>query len=232
MRFAWVFPATYLPRLLSRRLRERDPNPPWQNVVIVAFTGLRGVVSLAAALALPLTVAGGAPFPERDLILFLTFCVILATLVGQGLLLPPLIRRLGVTADDSAEREEAEARRRAIEAALLRLDELEREEWTHEGAIAYLRTAYAKRARVLDARFGQPGHAHSPNGSHDHAHEDGRDHSEDHRVMLDRFLRLQRELLAAERALVITLRDEGAINDETLHSIERDLDLEELRVGG
>src|SRR5882724_6777181 len=96
IRILWVFPATYLPRLLSKSLRQRDPYPPWQYVAIVAWTGMRGVVSLAAALALPLTVEGGAPFPGRDLILFLTFCVIFATLVLQGLSLPFLIRWLGI----------------------------------------------------------------------------------------------------------------------------------------
>jgi len=84
IRIVWVFPATYLPRLLFKSVRERDPFPAWQQVMIVAWTGIRGVVSLAAALALPLTVENGSPFPGRDLILFLTFVVILATLVVQG----------------------------------------------------------------------------------------------------------------------------------------------------
>src|SRR3954465_192501 len=108
---------------------------------------MRGVISLAAALALPLTTESGAPFPARDLILFLTFCVILVTLVGQGLTLAPLIRRLGVHADGAAaEEEEAEARTRAITAAVVRLDELASEDWTHDGAVSYLRGYYTKRA--------------------------------------------------------------------------------------
>lgn len=105
-RIFWVFPATYLPRLLNRRLRERDPYPPPQNTAVVAWAGMRGVVSLAAALSLPLTTGLGEPFPERSLILFLTFCVILTTLVLQGLSLPPLIRLLGLKDDGQAEREE------------------------------------------------------------------------------------------------------------------------------
>lgn len=96
VRIVWVFPATYLPRLLDRRLRERDPYPAPGSVAVIAWAGMRGVVSLAAALSLPLTTEGGAPFPERSLILFLTFCVILTTLVLQGLSLPPLIRLLGL----------------------------------------------------------------------------------------------------------------------------------------
>ena len=96
-RFIWVFPATYLPRRLSPSLARRDPSPTWQAVFILAFVGVRGVVSLAAALAIPLVTANGAPFPHRDLILFITFGVIIITLVGQGLLLPRIVRWLGLT---------------------------------------------------------------------------------------------------------------------------------------
>src|SRR6185312_2348580 len=98
----WIYPATYLPRLLSRRIRERDPYPPWQYSVLMGWTGLRGAVTLAAALALPLTTGSGAPFPERNLLIYLAFCVILATLVVQGLTLPLLIRLLRLEDDGSA----------------------------------------------------------------------------------------------------------------------------------
>src|SRR4029079_6317821 len=108
-RFIWVFPATYLPRLLPS-LRWRDPSPPWQAPFVISFTGVRGVVSLAAALAIPLTLANGAPFPYRDRILFITFGVIVVTLVGLGLLLPLVIRWLGVGEErDAEERREREA---------------------------------------------------------------------------------------------------------------------------
>src|SRR5207247_383275 len=117
IRICWVFPATYLPRLLFRKIRERDPYPAWQHVTLVAWTGMRGVVSLAAALALPLTTQTGSRFPGRDLILFLTFSVILATLVVQGLSLPFLIRWLGIKDDQSAEKEERAARLKANQAA-------------------------------------------------------------------------------------------------------------------
>src|SRR5204862_920613 len=110
IRILWVFPATYLPRLVFKRIRECDPYPAWQHVTVVAWTGMRGVVSLAAALALPLTLDNGRPFPGRDLILFLTFVVILVTLVLQGLTLPPLIRWLKIKPDRSEEQEEHEAR--------------------------------------------------------------------------------------------------------------------------
>src|SRR5438552_14182431 len=95
-RFAWVYPATYLPRVMSKSLRQRDPSPPWQWVFILSFAGLRGAVSLAAALALPFTLASGEAFPDRDLILFVAFGVIIITLVGLGLGLPPVARWLVV----------------------------------------------------------------------------------------------------------------------------------------
>src|SRR4051794_16335069 len=104
-RFVWMYPATYVPRILFPRLRQRDPSPPWQWPFALAFTGVRGIVSLAAALAIPLATASGQPFPHRDLILFLTFAVILVTLVGQGLLLPTVIRALGLARAGRAEHE-------------------------------------------------------------------------------------------------------------------------------
>src|SRR5262249_45411482 len=120
VRILWVFPASYLPRFFSRNLRARDPYPAWQHVAVVGWTGMRGVVSLAAALAVPLTIQDQTPFPDRDLILFLTFMVILATLVVQGLSLPMLIRWLGIEDDRSADKEEWGARLKANQAALIR----------------------------------------------------------------------------------------------------------------
>jgi Na+/H+ antiporter len=212
VRLVWVFPATYLPRLLSRRLRERDPYPPWQYPAILGWTGIRGALSLAAALAIPLTVHSGAPFPDRDWIIFLTFSVILVTLVLQGLTLPALIRRLGVKDDGSAEREENEARLRAAEAGLNRLEALAAEEWAPPEAIDDFRRQYTRRLHRLRARSG--------------GRPDGRDEA-----MLQQGRRLQQELLDAEHNTVIALRDQGVINDEVLHKIERDLDLERVRWG-
>src|SRR5215470_16899121 len=127
-RFIWVFPATYLPRWLSPTLRKRDPSPPWTWTFVIGFTGVRGVVSLAAALAIPLTLANGAPFPDRDLILFITFGVIILTLVGLGLMLPPVIRWLKLGHDRETEEEqeyarELTARHEAMEAALHQVEE-------------------------------------------------------------------------------------------------------------
>jgi monovalent cation/hydrogen antiporter len=216
VRMAWVFPATYLPRMLIRRVRERDPSPPWQPVMVVSWTGMRGVISLAAALALPLTTDLGEPFPGRDLIIFLTFCVILVTLVVQGLSLPALIRVLGIEDDGSGEREETKGRIHVADAALARLEELEPEEWVREDTAERVRGVYNYRRSRFAARF------------------DARfDGGEDGNGLEERsaaYQRLQIELLRAQRQTLIRLRNEGKIGDEVMHRIERDLDLEESRL--
>ena len=208
-RIVWVFPSTYLPRRLSAGLRARDPYPPWRSVFVVSWAGLRGVVSLAAALALPRAVDGTA-FPERNLIIFITFVVILVTLVGQGLSLPWLTRTLGVTAATGEDAEESTARTAANEAGMARLGELELENPDHLPLIQELRERYDHRA------------------SHVWEHQDApRDEVE---LELFEHRRIRRSLLDAERDAVIRLRDDGAIGDEVLRRIERDLDLEELRM--
>ncbi len=124
VRFAWMFAATYLPRLFSRTFRRKNP-APWQQTVLIAWTGMRGADSLAGALAIPFVLANGEPFPGRDLILLLTFCVIFATLVLQGLTLTPLVRWLKVVDDRVTEKEERLARLKANEAALARLEAID-----------------------------------------------------------------------------------------------------------
>src|SRR3954447_10608758 len=140
----------YVPRLLFRRIRERDPYPPWQQVALVSWNGMRGAVSLAAALALPLATDAGLPFPQRDLIIFLTFAVILVTLLLQGLSLPALIRRLDVH-DDSEVQAEAKARLKSAKAAIQRLDELREEEWTRDETIERMKAMYEYRTRRFKA---------------------------------------------------------------------------------
>jgi len=212
VRIIWVFLFnTYLPRALSRRLRDRDPYPPWQMPAIIAWAGLRGTDSMAAALAIPFATASGAPFPYRSLILFLAFCVILATLVLQGLSLPPLIRWLGLPRDESAEREELRARLVAARAALSRLDELAAEGDVSPKLIEQLRSKYEHRLAHLKAQHGGTDDGSSP------------EHLAPHQ-------RARLELIDAERRAVIGLRNRGEISDETLRQIERDLDLEELRL--
>ncbi len=216
-RLLWTFPMAYLPRYLSRSLRERDPYPSWQGVAVIGYTGMRGAVSLAAALAIPPTTQGGAAFPGRDLILFLTFCVILLTLVPQGFSLPFLLRRLGLAgAEEDEEYEEVEARLRAAEAALERIEELEDEDWVREETAGRMRDIYEYRRRRFAARF-----AEEP----EEGEEDG-----DYEERSLAFQRLRRELLGAERATLLRLRNQGRLSDETRRRIERDLDLEDARL--
>ena len=220
VRIIWVFPFTYLPRRLWKGVRRTDPYPPWRHTLIVAWTGMRGAVSLAAALALPLSTDSGAPFPERDLIIFCTFAVILTTLLLQGLTLPPLIKLLGVDDyDEELEQEEIEARLRATEAALARMDELVEEEWVLEDTIDRVRGAYTYRQRRFTAL--------SREGEFDGGIDgDGIDYET--RSVL--YQKVVRQLLEAQRATVIELRDTGEINDQVLRRIERELDLEDSRL--
>src|SRR5947209_7871348 len=208
VRIAWVFPAAYLPRLISPRLRDRDPFPGWRQGAIVAWIGMRGGLSLAAALALPLSLTGGVPFPQRDLVIFFTFGVILVTLVGQGLRLVPIVRLLGLEPDSSLEREHAQAHLVEARAALSRLDELATEAWVPQDALTYLRSHYEKKLRTLTEAIDGAGNerfdGHAPAQQ-----------------------RLRQEVLTAERAAVIGLRNQGRIDDETLRLVERELDLEE-----
>jgi CPA1 family monovalent cation:H+ antiporter len=219
LRFAWVFPGAYLP-FVSGWVRRHDTIPTWRSVTVLGWTGMRGVVSLAAALSLP-------AMPGRGLLLFVTFGVILVTLVLQGLSLPMLMRRLGVVQDGSELQEELEARTRTIEAALERLDVLAVEEWTRDEGVAWMRTYYGKRRKTVDAQFGRFDHEHTPDG---HQHEDGEDHVESHRARQDGWHRLRQELLATERSSLLGLRDAGVIGDEVRRRVERDLDLEEIRL--
>jgi CPA1 family monovalent cation:H+ antiporter len=214
VRLLWVFPAAYIPRLISRQLRDRDPYPDWRLLLLIGWTGMRGIVSLAAALALPLTTNNGAPFPHRDSIIFLTFGAILVTLVLQGLTLPALIGWLKIGEDDGIEREEMEGRLRAAEAALDRLDELTTQDKTLAEAemVQWLRTQYSERIRRISACC-----VAMDRGSYE---------------QLAAFRQLQHEMLTAERRTAIKLRNQGIINDEVLHRIERDLDLESTRLGG
>jgi len=210
VRILWVFPATYLPRRLSRSIRERDPSPSWRSISVVAWTGMRGVISLAAALALPFQTVSGVPFPQRDLVIFLTFCVILATLVVQGLSLPALIRALGLEDDRIGEKEETHGRIGVADAALERLEELKEEDWVREDTAERVHGMYNYRRNRFASRV---------DGDPDGVEERSAD-----------FQRLMVELLIAQRQRLIMMRDDGSIGDEVMHRIERDLDLEESRL--
>ena len=210
VRMVWVFPATYVPRWVSRRVRERDPSPSWRSVSIIAWTGMRGVISLAAALSLPFETVSGSPFPDRDLIIFLTFSVILATLVFQGLSLPLLIRALGLEDDRIGEKEERKGRIKVADAALQRLDELKEEDWVREDTAERVEGLYNYCRNRFASRFGE-----DPDGVEERS---------------ANYQRLMVELLVAQRQRLIQLRDEGIIGDDAMHRIERDLDLEESRL--
>jgi CPA1 family monovalent cation:H+ antiporter len=211
VRILWVFPATYLPRLIFKRLCKHDPNPPWQHVTIVAWTGMRGVVSLAAALALPFTLRDGSPFPGRDLILFLTFVVIVATLVLQGLSLPLLIRWLGVKDDGSMEKEERKARLKANRDALARLNEISEQNPAKADALQRLRVEYED--HILQVEGAEPKSAGTPL-----------------RLFSSEYERLSHEALQVERGAIIELRNQNVISDEVLRRIQRDIDLAEARL--
>jgi monovalent cation/hydrogen antiporter len=211
IRILWVFPAAYLPRLLFKSIRARDPYPSWRHVTIIGWTGMRGVVSLAAALALPLTIQNGEPFPGRDLILFLTFVVILATLVVQGLSLPPLIRWLGVKDDGSMEKEEREARLKANQTALANLNETAERNPAKADALQRLRVEYEDHIRQVE------GAERESSGT-------------PLRLFSSEFERLSREALQVERRTILKLRNEDAISDEVLRRIQRDIDLAEARL--
>jgi monovalent cation/hydrogen antiporter len=210
-RIAWVFASSNVMRLIGISFGKKGPDSVWQNVAIVAWTGMRGVVSLAAALAVPLTLADGRPFPGRDYILFITFCVILATLVLQGLSLPVVIRRLGVVDDGLANVEERTARLKANEAALAYLRELDGK--FPSDMVERLRAEYDDRIRQLEV---------CASAGEDRA--DG--------LITPSYQRLQQDALDVERQTIIQLRDEYVINDEVLRRIQSDLDHAEARLHG
>ena len=207
-RFIWTFPAIYVPRMI-KHVRLRDPSPPWQWAFVISFTGVRGAVSLAAALALPLALSDGSPFPDRDLILFVAFGVIFITLVGFGLGLPPVVRWLGVAQAGRNERfaeleSEVAARREALDAALKSLDRITKHREISDDVVRLLRARQETRANQLPNSLDPEARLLSATGTD-----------------------LTRELIAAERKFIHILLRDGKITDETRRHIERDLDLEE-----
>jgi CPA1 family monovalent cation:H+ antiporter len=212
LRVVGVFVVTYLPRWAIPAVRARDPYPPWRYPAFVSWNGMRGAVTIAAALLIPLEVDSGAPFPGRELIIFFAFAVVLATLVVQGLSLPAVIRALGLEEDDGgAEAEEALARVRAAEAALERLDELAAEGWVLDDTAERVRGQYRFRIGRFSARM-------DPDG----------DGKIEKRSL--KYQRLRHELIEAERHAIVELRNTGEISDEVMRRVERDLDLEDSRL--
>jgi CPA1 family monovalent cation:H+ antiporter len=206
LRLAWVFPGTRLSYWIRRRyLHQDEPTPGARRAFVVGWTGMRGVVSLAAALALPTVLRDGSPFPHRDMIVFLTFCVIFVTLVLQGLTLPPLIRLLGLAGGAGPDCEELEARRIVTQAALSHL----------EGASARDRDQFSEAYEDLSRHYRHRLLSLKVKSSSDEV--------TDH----ERHVALSLEALRVERETAIRLRNEGRINDSVLRRIERELDLNE-----
>jgi CPA1 family monovalent cation:H+ antiporter len=209
VRIVFVFALAHgVPRLLSRYRDEATP--PWRVTMLVAWSSMRGAVALAAALAIPVTVDGGGPFPDRDLVVFLTYTVILATLVLQGLTLGPLISVLRLRSDGLNEQEEVLARMRASEAGLARIEALLEDGAVHPETAERTRALRDFRRRRFEAR------------------RDG-DTSIDERSQ--RFQDFMHEVIAAEREALVAMRNAGEITDDVRRTVERDLDLEEARLG-
>jgi Na+/H+ antiporter len=217
-RFAYNFVITALIRTVDRRASQRARRANWQSRVVGGWSGMRGAVSLAAALALPLTTDDGDPLPGRALILFTTFALILVTVVGEGLTLPWLIRKLGVVEDPAEEEaEELHARLAVASAALERIDQLADEDWTYDETVNRVRQLYEFRRRRFKIRAGK---LEDP--------EQGLDGGTEERSR--RYQRLLHEIYAAQRDALVRLRDERAISSEVLRRIEREIDLEESRL--
>jgi CPA1 family monovalent cation:H+ antiporter len=206
-RIIWVYPGTYIPRI-SKAIRDREPGVNMRLATIVAWSGMRGVVSLAAALALPLGIEGSRPFPNRDLIIFLTFCVIFSTLIIQGLTLRPLIRLLHIKTDGSEHEQEQKARMKIASSVIEHIEENYSLSLSDE-VLNQIKTKYEIRMQRLRKD-------ESTRRLND--------------AQIDQFHKIQQELLSKERGLVISLRRDGAVSDEVLRKIEYELDLEETRL--
>jgi len=206
LRLAWSFPATRMNYFLRRLLGQKEETPDSRQMFLIGWTGMRGVIALAAALALPQTEPDGTPFPFRNVVVFLTFAVILLTLVVQGLTLAPLIRLLGLGGADSTQQEEEEARRIVLDAAISHLD----------------------RARAAD----RPEHAGVYDDLIRHARERLEPFGEEsaQAALRARYQEAVRELLRVERDAALRLRDEGKVSDELLRRLKRELDLTEARL--
>jgi CPA1 family monovalent cation:H+ antiporter len=213
LRIVWVFPSAYVPRWLFPSIRRTDPTPPFASLFMISWTGMRGIVSLAAALALPLTTAAGADFPHRDLIIFLTFGVILSTLVVQGLTLPLVIRLLKLADDGTEQREELRARYEGVQAAIARLEVLIINDEAREDLVSPIRAEYQRSAAALRRELGiRPG-------------------VDDEEAAVCRTrMDVRLRALEAQHRMLIRLRDEDVIGDDVLRRVQADLDLEEARL--
>ncbi|NJM26191.1 MAG: hypothetical protein HC859_12595 [Bacteroidia bacterium] len=207
-RIIWVYPGAFIPRWVSKRVRESEPGTNIRLVTVIAWSGMRGVVSLAAALALPLTIEGAQPFPHRNLIIFLTFCVIFATLVLQGLTLPKLIQLLGIKPDDGELAAEQAARLKIATSIIEHIEENYSLGLSDE-VLAQIKTKYEIRIQRIR-----------------------KDQSQRRldEAQINEFHRIQQELLSMERSIVTQMRKAGKISEEAIRRLEYELDLEETRL--
>ena len=211
LRLLWVFPGARISYFIRRRLLgQKEETPPARTLLVIGWTGMRGVISLAAALSLPHVLSDGRPFTQRNLIVFLTFCVILVTLVGQGLSLPALIRALGLAGDEGAKCELLEAQRIVLAAALRHIEQARKSD-DPRWAEMYddLAQHYRERLEALEG----PAEGSGPEARR-------------------KYLELVRELLQIERETAVRLRNEGRIGDEVLRQIEHDVDLRDAELMG
>jgi len=214
-RFLWFFTTPHLHPVLGRFLRNRYLGAPWQERLVMVWSGMRGAVSLAAALAVPLVTNTGEAFPGRDLILLLTFSAILATLVLQGLTLGPLIGWLRLEGDEEADKlMELKARLEGAHAALERLEQLRKDELVSPSAEERMREYNEERIQRYESGLQEGGS------------------TQEYTESSAAWRNWRRELLTAEREAIVSLRDRGEISPEVMRRIQRDLDLEESRIGG
>lgn len=212
VRIVWMFAAAYGPLTLFRKLREREGGlPTWRNVLLASWCGMRGAVSLAAALAVPMVV-NDAPFADRDVLIFCTFCVICGTLLIQGLTLTPLIRLLGIRDDEHAAEEERLARISLIQAALSRVDELRRDQTIDARTLDHVETAYMERLTALIRRAAATA---SPERGEN---------------MPSNIFDVELQAIEAERERLLDLRDGARINDMTQARLQEELDVSEMRL--
>ncbi len=211
LRLVWMFPGAYSANLIRRRvLKQNVTVPAARQIFVLGWTGMRGVVALAAAISLPDKLADGTDFPQRNLIIFLTFSVILVTLVLQGLTLPPLIRALGLAGRSGRDEEEDQARKLMVEAALKFLgEERERDAGSFTDVYDEIAHRYEHRLALLEKHLRGP--------------------ESDEVRHVARYKQLMGELIRVERRIAVSLRNQGRLNDEVLRRIEHELDLSELR---
>jgi CPA1 family monovalent cation:H+ antiporter len=213
LRLLWIFPGARFSFLIRRRLlRQQESVPDARSIFVVGWTGMRGVVALAAAIALPTAVADGSAFPRRDLIVFITFAVIVITLVAQGLTLPPLIRKLGLAKAAGPDCEELEARRIVLQTALDHIEDARKKDdpstaGVYDDAAQHYRERLEVVAAEVNEQRGEP-------------------------PRRPKYDELTRELLQVERDAAVRLRNEGRISDEVLRQLEHDIDLREARLTG